>query len=123
MNFKNQLQELCQKRRLSIPKYDLVEYSGQSHCPVVVIRVTVNWDGEQLVEEARGEGMKRKDVEKKAAQQMYQRIYDTKLSSTRPVRYVHETCPTNSNYACFSNCVDCPTTSTPSVSSCSQSIS
>lgn len=83
MNPKNQLQELCQKRGFPIPKYTLVDRSGPSHLPVVTVSVTVEWNGEILEEVASEKGSKQKDVEKKAAEKMYERI--TKMLSDRDV--------------------------------------
>ena len=72
MNFKNELQELCQKRGFPVPTYSPGPSTGPSHCPTFVRRVCVKWDGEEL--EVKGEGHSKKEADKKAAENMLQRI-------------------------------------------------
>lgn len=75
MNFKNELQELCQKRGFPIPVYSPIgESTGPSHCPTFIKSVCVEWDGTRL--EEIGEGHSKKEADKKAAEKMLQLIKD-----------------------------------------------
>lgn len=73
---KNVLQEMCQKNNYKLPKYELQSQGGTPNKPSFEVTVTVEWNGETLVERATGAG-KKKDVEKMAAKRMIDRLNGT----------------------------------------------
>ena len=79
-NYKSALQEMCQRNKYRIPTYELEGKGGTPNHPSFTVSVTVEWDGEVLVEMATAVGKKKKDVEKMAAKKMIERI--TSVTST-----------------------------------------
>lgn len=73
-NYKNALQEMCQKNGYGLPKYNLESDGGIPSSPRFEVSVTVEWNGEVLVETATGVGKKKKEVEKMAAKKMVERL-------------------------------------------------
>lgn len=67
---KTRLQELLQKDRLPLPKYELLESWGKMH--EREFRVSCSVSGEDAAEEA--EGGSRRDAEQRAAEQMLNRL-------------------------------------------------
>lgn len=73
-NYKNALQEMCQKNGYGLPKYKLESDGGMPNSPCFEVSVTVEWNGKVLVERAAARGMKKKEVEKMAAKKMVERL-------------------------------------------------
>jgi len=65
-NVKNELQEICQKYGLSIPRYEVVDKRGSDHKPMFIVEVFI--DGEYL---GKGQGTSIKHAEKFAAIEAY----------------------------------------------------
>lgn len=73
-NYKNTLQEMCQKNGYGLPKYRLESEGGFPNSPSFEVSVTVEWNGVVLVERAEAMGVKKKEVEKMAAKKMVERL-------------------------------------------------
>ena len=73
-NYKNTLQEMCQKNGYGLPKYNLESDGGLPNSPRFEVSVTVEWNGQMLVERASAVGKKKKEVEKMAAKKMVERL-------------------------------------------------
>jgi dsRNA-specific ribonuclease len=73
-NYKNTLQEMCQKNGSGLPKYTLESDGGLPNSPMFEVSVTVEWNGQIYVERATAVGKKRKEVEKMAAKKMVERL-------------------------------------------------
>lgn len=72
-NYKNTLQEMCQKNGYGLPNYKLESDGGLPNSPCFEVSVTVEWNGQTLVERATARG-KKKEVEKMAAKKMVERL-------------------------------------------------
>ena len=73
-NYKNRLQEMCQKNGYGLPKYNLESDGGLPNSPRFEVSVTVEWNRQMLVERASAIGKKKKEVEKMAAKKMVERL-------------------------------------------------
>ena len=73
-NYKNTLQEMCQKNGYGLPKYNLESGGGMPNSPCFEVSVTVEWNGMVLVERSAAMGKKKKEVEKMAAKKMVERL-------------------------------------------------
>ena len=73
-NYKNTLQEMCQKNGYGLPKYKQESNGGLPNSPCFEMSVTVEWNGQTLVERASARGKKKKEVEKMAAKKMVERL-------------------------------------------------
>ena len=73
-NYKNILQEMCQKNGYGLPKYNSESGGGLPNSPIFEVSVTVEWNGQILVERAAAVGKKKKEVEKLAAKKMVERL-------------------------------------------------
>ena len=73
-NYKNILQEMCQKNGYGLPTYNLESDGGLPNSPSFEVSVTVEWNGVVLVERAAAVGKKKKEVEKMAAKKMVERL-------------------------------------------------
>lgn len=71
---KTQLQEYLQARKLSLPKYSIVNIGGESHAQVFVVECEVP----QLKLSARGEGGSRRIAEQVAAELLYRQLNKAK---------------------------------------------
>ena len=72
-NYKSTLQEICQKNGCGLPEYKLECEGGTPDNPHFEVSVTVEWNGEVLVERATATE-KKKEVEKMAAKKMVERL-------------------------------------------------
>jgi hypothetical protein len=68
---KNELQEMCQKRKLPLPKYTTTRTRGRSHCPYFISIVTVNGKNFEGLECSR-----KKDAEQFAAEEALLHVHD-----------------------------------------------
>ena len=73
-NYKNTLQEMCQKWGYRLPEYKLEYEGGASNNRSFEVSVKVEWLGEVFIERAAATGKKKKEVEKMAAKLMIERI-------------------------------------------------
>ena len=71
-DYKTRLQELAQKKKLGVPKYEVVLMSGPSHKPHFVVSLKING-----IEMSRADGNSKKSAEQKAAEMTYKQITET----------------------------------------------
>lgn len=76
MDYKSQLQELVQKEKNSMIKYEIIEERGPSHNREFVSRVTVN---NQISKT--GSGRSKKEAEQRAAKKMLDRLEEDDIKS------------------------------------------
>ena len=67
---KSELQELAQRRRMALPRYDVIRVEGADHAPRFVVRCSID----ALELESTAEGRSRKEAETRAAMDVLERL-------------------------------------------------